>query len=48
MILKGGVTMYLAIGWTLCLVMLICAILLTLNALTLEERLKKLRKRSSN
>lgn len=40
--------MYLLIGLGLCMLMLALTVLLTLNAMNLEERLNKLRKRSSN
>ncbi len=37
--------MYLAIGWTLCTMMLVCTTLLTLNALHLKERFEKMKSR---
>ena len=40
--------MYLAIGWTLCTVMIICTVLLTLNAIHLKERFEKIKARLSN
>lgn len=40
--------MYLLIGLGLCMLMLVLTVLLTLNAVNLEERLNKLRKRASN
>ncbi|WP_350022568.1 hypothetical protein [Turicibacter sanguinis] len=40
--------MYLLIGLGLCMLMLVLTVLLTLNAVHLEERFNKLRKHSSN